>query len=298
MRVPAEVTKESGEKGPRLSALTMVLLALVAASALAMAGWKASGGGVSYMTTPSMCPAVCVGSLVATEPLNGPVHVGELLSFHPPGSAEVFTHRVHAVGPNGTFRTKGDANQSADPWVLSSSNVVGKVAFTWWGVGWWLRGLPFLAVGSLFLLLVRPLVKARHRRSWERIFAVLIIAVPMIVLRPLIQGVLVGSVADPHHKGWITGLVVNTGLLPAQFHVVKGQVLSHLAPSQLHLISGPPTTRGYTVIHEWVSLTWWGWSVLGAAILYPLGEFLLHRVRIVRREARLVPVEVVIAVAI
>ena len=40
------------------------------------------------MATPSMCPAVCVGSLVADQPLNGPLHTGELITFHPPGSME------------------------------------------------------------------------------------------------------------------------------------------------------------------------------------------------------------------
>lgn len=46
--------------------------------------------------------------------------VGDVVTFQPPGGSEAVTHRIIAVeeGSDGerVFRTKGDFNQSADPW--------------------------------------------------------------------------------------------------------------------------------------------------------------------------------------
>ena len=73
------------------------------------------------MATPSMCPAVCVGSLVADQPLNGALHTGELISFHPPGSMEIYTHKVSAILRNGMIQTRGIANPTHDPWLITRS---------------------------------------------------------------------------------------------------------------------------------------------------------------------------------
>src|ERR1700722_8135283 len=188
-------------KGPRVGALNAVLGVSVSVSALAVFGWYLSGGRLMVMTTPSMCPTVCVGSLVAIQPLEGALHPGELVSFRPPGQSSTFTHRVIKVEDNGSFTTKGDAEASPDPWVVPPSDVVGRVSFTVAGLGWWLRALPMVAAGTVVLLFARRAYRLRNRRTFERTFGALIVAVPIFILHPLIGGDLIENVADPHHRG-------------------------------------------------------------------------------------------------
>ena len=73
-------------------------------------GWNLSGGQLVVMQTPSMCPAVCVGSLVADRPLRGAVHVGELITFHPPDNrAETYTHEISRIFSNGAIQPRRDS---------------------------------------------------------------------------------------------------------------------------------------------------------------------------------------------
>ena len=61
-------------------------LGAVVLAVAAVLGWNLSGGHLLVMETPSMCPRVCVGALVAEHPLHGPLRVGELISFHVPNN--------------------------------------------------------------------------------------------------------------------------------------------------------------------------------------------------------------------
>ena len=51
--------------------LALVVLGAVSLAVAAVLGWNLSGGRFLIMETPSMCPNVCVGSLVADRPLEG-----------------------------------------------------------------------------------------------------------------------------------------------------------------------------------------------------------------------------------
>jgi signal peptidase I len=280
------VARHAHVKGPRIGALTALLAVSVALSALAVFGWSLSGGRLLSMSTPSMCPTVCVGSLVAVRPLEGAVHPGELVTFRPPGQSATFTHRVVKVEDNGSFTTKGDAEASPDPWVVPPSDVIGRVSFTLAGVGWWLRALPMVAAGTLVLLFARRAYRLRNRRTFERTFGVLIVAVPLIVLRPLIRGDLIENVADPHHRGWFKGLFVNTGLLPAQLTVTGGHRVPVLPPSRLTWLYGPKTTSSVFGVRQWAALPTWAWVVVGALVLSPIVGFLLYRAtRPIERES-------------
>jgi signal peptidase I len=267
------------QRGPSLNFFTKVLFVAVSVSVLLIVGWVGSGGRLLTMTTPSMCPNACVGSLVAVRPLTGPVHVGQLVSFRPPGQSQIFTHRVSALRPDGSFLTKGDAEQSPDPWVITRSEVVGRVSFTLWGIGWWLKALPLVAIGTALLLLSRPRIRAGNRRAWERLWGTMIVAVPLFLLHPLVDALSIQTVSDPHHKGWVSSLVVNTGLLPAQLHVVHGQVLNSFSASQLHLVSGPSSARAPMTVHAWASLPWWGWAVGVLVVLSPLLAYMARQLR-------------------
>jgi len=264
-------------KGPRVGALTGALCAAVLVSALAIAGWDLSGGRLMTMSTPSMCPTVCVGSLVAVRPLSGPVHPGELVTFHPPGQSQTFTHRVVKVEDNGSFTTKGDAESSPDPWTVAPDDVVGQVSFTVFGLGWWLRALPMVAIGTFLLLVVRRAYRLRNRRSFERLFGVLVVVVPLVMLHPLVAGHLIEVVPDKHHRGWLEGLFVNTGLLPSQLHVPGGGVLAHLSPSRLAWLHGPRVNASAMGVREWAALPAWGWTIVGALVLAPIVGFLGYR---------------------
>ncbi len=285
-------------KGPRIGALTALLCASVALSALAVFGWDLMGGRLMVMTTPSMCPTVCVGSLVAVQPLHGPVHPGELVTFRPPGQSATFTHRVVKVEDNGSFTTKGDADASPDPWVVPPSDVVGRVSFTAAGLGWWLRALPMVAAGTVVLLFARRVYRLRNRRTFERAFGVLIVAVPLLILRPLVRGDLIENVADPHHRGWLKGLFVNTGLLPIHLTVVGGHSAPALAPSRLTWLFGPKMSSGVFGVRQSAALPAWGWVLVGAFVLSPIIGFALYRAtRPVELESAGVPVADAMALA-
>ena len=125
-------------KGPRLGALTARSLVAVIVSAVAVFGWQLSGGRMLAMTTPSMCPTVCVGSLVAVRPPRSArcIRASSCRSTRR-GRTATFTHRVVKVEDNGSFTTKGDAEASPDPWVVPPATSSAAVSFTLFGLGWW-----------------------------------------------------------------------------------------------------------------------------------------------------------------
>jgi signal peptidase len=94
-------------------ALTFVLLALVLPSLLGLQRYVITGGSMTG-TIPK--GAVIYSRITPVEQLKA----GDIITFHPPGFAAAVTHRIIAVevGPDGrpAFRTKGDFNQTADPW--------------------------------------------------------------------------------------------------------------------------------------------------------------------------------------
>lgn len=80
----------------------------------------------------SMEPALPVGSVAFVEPKSGEeVQTGDMLTFRNPNDAErVVTHRVTEVvrGEAGlAFKTKGDANEAEDSWLVPAADVVGTV---------------------------------------------------------------------------------------------------------------------------------------------------------------------------
>jgi signal peptidase I len=271
--------RHARRRGPRVSLLTAALCGAVLVSAAGIFGWDLSGGRLMATTTPSMCPAVCVGSLVAVRPLEGPVRPGELVAFRPPGQRAVFTHRVVAVEADGSFTTKGDAESSPDPWVVAPSDVVGRVAFTLFGLGWWLRALPLLAVGAFCLLVARSVYRWRDRRAFERMFGVAVLVAVLLAERPLFSGQVVAVEADPGHRGWLKGLFVNTGLLPAR-PVVPGTGPSPVvSPSHLAWVRGLADAGSTIPVHLALALPGWGWAVLALIVVAPLAGFVVYRAR-------------------
>jgi signal peptidase len=103
--------------------MTMVVLALLAPHF----GWRAD-----TVLSGSMEPALPVGSVQVTKPVKPEdVKVGDIITFRSTTNGKLMSHRVVAVQEDQSyqFRTKGDANEDADPYLIPSENVVGRVCF-------------------------------------------------------------------------------------------------------------------------------------------------------------------------
>ena len=120
---------------------------------------------VTLLSMPYQLYAVRTGSM---EPSFGPralvvVHKGEWQQGQPISfthDGEVVTHRLVSVNSEGTFVTKGDANATADPWVVGRTETIGGVVASVPQLGYWLiylktiAGLAsvFFAVAGMWLL--------------------------------------------------------------------------------------------------------------------------------------------------
>lgn len=90
-------------------------------------GWK-----IDAVMSGSMEPELKVGSVAITRPLDiASVNTSDIITFRSPLNGEFTTHRVISVenSPSLFFRTKGDANEDADPFIVGSQSVVGRVCF-------------------------------------------------------------------------------------------------------------------------------------------------------------------------
>jgi signal peptidase len=90
-------------------------------------GWR-----VDAVLSGSMEPQLKVGGVVVTRPLSSdPVQPGDIITFYSPLIKQMITHRVVSVesGELVYFRTKGDANDHPDPFIVPAPNVSGKVCF-------------------------------------------------------------------------------------------------------------------------------------------------------------------------
>jgi signal peptidase len=94
----------------------LVVLAVVTPVVL---GWKSA-----VITSGSMEPALHRGDVVLSEPYRGRLlGSGTVVTFHDPDKGLV-THRIRVALDDGTYATKGDANQSADPRRLTGDRIV------------------------------------------------------------------------------------------------------------------------------------------------------------------------------
>jgi signal peptidase len=108
--------------------VVLLLLAFIAwFTAPRILGWQPQ-----VVLSGSMEPALPLGSVAFVEPKSGEeVQTGDMLTFrNPDGTELVVTHRVTEVvrGEGGlAFKTKGDANEAEDSWLVPAANVVGTV---------------------------------------------------------------------------------------------------------------------------------------------------------------------------
>jgi hypothetical protein len=258
---------------PRPGLAQCIAVALVGFAGIAVLAWNLSGGRLLVMDSPSMCPAVCVGSLVADQPLDGPVRVGEIVTFHPPGDpTQTFTHEVVHVSRNGSVETRGLLDSKPDPWSTPRSRIVGVVVFSGRDLGWLLRALPLVALAVGMWALGRSSVRASSRRAWDTIWLTFLAVVPLWTLRPLLRVSIVSMSTHAAHKGSLAATFVNTGLLPITLGVDGSAHRSYAAPGNSGHIAGPASRSGHLYLHEAVSLRWWGWLVVVSVVALPLAR--------------------------
>ncbi len=130
--------------------------------------------------TGSMQPAFAPRAVVLVH--TGEYQQGKPISFQHKGA--MITHRFVSVNADGTLVTKGDANKTADPWVVQRREVIGGVVASVPALGYWLvylKSIPGLAsvilacVGlSLLWSIAREFddepgeAQPRAVRSWHR----------------------------------------------------------------------------------------------------------------------------------
>src|SRR4051794_2637023 len=135
---------------PSLSSLgratASLLCGLAVCSAVAYAVALGFGYRFFVVMSGSMRPVLPVGAVVVSKPQPASsIRVGDIVTFvAPDGSGRTITHRLHAVvhhqGKTG-YRTKGDANPSADAWIVQFPREVGVEKLAIPGVGYLLYAL-------------------------------------------------------------------------------------------------------------------------------------------------------------
>jgi signal peptidase len=166
--------------------LIQVFIAAVAVAAAALIILpKAMGWQGVLVLTGSMEPALQAGGVAFVDRVQPEqVRVGDIITFTRPDSTQQVTHRVIevvATSDGARFRTKGDANDIPDDWIVRRSQLVGKVRLALPKLGGFVRlfvgnrqqlGL-FMALPATYLVFdeVRRWRDGRRRKPQARTWA-------------------------------------------------------------------------------------------------------------------------------
>jgi signal peptidase I len=107
------------------AASTVVMLGAVAAFLFLAVGPRVLGYQTSTMLTGSMAPLINAGDVVVSLPKPvSSLQTGDIITYGiPVEDHRVETHRIIEIARNGNgttdVRTKGDANNGADPWIAT-----------------------------------------------------------------------------------------------------------------------------------------------------------------------------------
>ncbi len=191
---------------------------------------------------------------------------GEFISFHPPGSTTVYSHRVLERDPDGRITTKGVLS-SADPWHLTADDVVGSVRMRWQGVGWLVAAAPILLAGGFLALLLSRVVRPRWRVPVVLVVGAVAVSAAITWYRPLVNAQQLAFA--PVAGGGADATYVDTGVLPIR-------LTAHDGPSVVMRAGQVGTVHVRTVDSGGrlrVSLTpvvpWWWWIVLVGGCFVP-----------------------------
>jgi signal peptidase I len=244
---------------------SLVMIAVVGAILL----FQLSGHRYFIVQTPSMGETAPVGTLVLDSPATvAKLAVGDIISFHPPTSPkQVYTHRIVAISDAGGITTRGDINGVDDPWVVTNADLIGEVTTILPHVGWVIRAIPLLLVGSVFVWFATRLLRSPTRRAAFRISGLsFVVAGTVAILHPFVKVVLLTAVAD--HKG-AHATIVSTGMLPVRVKAVDGSHVD-LVSGQVGHITAQAAAHANYQIGTTLNLPIWGWAIFFAVCSIPL----------------------------
>lgn len=253
--------------GRLLRVLHWGLLALVLAAIVWAAAWRVSGGRWERVETASMGTVAPVNTLLWVEPVDpASLRPGDFITFHPPGRPDLtYSHRVHAIAPDGTITTKGEIT-ATDPWRLTGSDVVGRVVMRWKGVGWLVVAAPVLLGGGLLLwLVVGRLRDATWRTPVAIVGGALVLSVAIVVYRPLVQAEQLGFGVVP---AGARASYVSTGLAPLRVQAYEGEHVD-LRDGQVGTVTitrRDAHGRYGVAVHPRVPFWWWVVLVLACFV--------------------------------
>lgn len=278
---PFDVTSSFALRAPVVAIrnLRAVFVGALIAACVGLGGfmcfWVATGGSWFIVETPSMGTAAPVGTLLWVKPTAfDQLRTGDIISFRPPNTNTVYSHRIVAIYENGTLATKGELNGAVDPWRLRSRNIVGKVDLRWWGVGWLVEAAPiFLIGGSVLSLLVLRYTSPRGRVPAATVGIVVLLSIAIFVTRPLTRGDLLGFESAP---GGARATYVSTGLLPVQVQAGNGGARIDLLDGQVgSVLVRQQNAHGAYIARLEPHLTWWMWSAVAGVCFTPALWFLV-----------------------
>lgn len=203
-----------------VAALHWTLLALLVAATAAAGAWRLGGGHWERVETASMGTAAPVNSLLWVEPVDiESLRVGDFVTVRPPGGDATYSHRVAVVHADGSIGTQGEIT-APDPWRITQADLVGRVLWTWPGVGWLVVAAPLLLVGGVVLVVVAWLVRSPVWRTPVLVVGgAVLLCVAIVVHRPFMRAQELGFAEV---DGGARATYVSTGLAPVRLQAHRG----------------------------------------------------------------------------
>jgi signal peptidase len=137
----------------------VIVVALLAPAIIYVAPFLVGGSFSSVVMGGSMEPTIPVGSIVVVKKVNlEDVEVGDIIAFRT-GESKTLHRVIDKVAEGGSFyfRTKGDANEDPDPWVVKPEDILGELQLTipYYGYLIWFAQTPF---GIVLFILVPAII--------------------------------------------------------------------------------------------------------------------------------------------
>jgi signal peptidase I len=244
-----------------------LVTALLIAAAGAVVGGLLLGWSVMVVQSPSMGTAAPIGTLVLVQRTDTTtLHRGDVISYRPPEGGTTYTHRIVRVVPGG-FRTQGDINGAADPWLVRPTMVVGRAVALLPGAGWVVRLVPWLAIGVVVVWFASWPIRSVRLRSGSRLIgACAVVTGTLLVLRPVAGYSMLTTAPSP--RGMLA-TVVSTGMLPVRIDASGGRSV-RLAPGEVARLLMPADHAGHVQLSSTLSLDLAGWCGFGLLCALPL----------------------------
>lgn len=158
----------------------IIVIALLIPALIHVAPFLVGGSFSRVVMSGSMEPAIPVGSIVVVKRVDADdVEVGDIIAFQM-GESKTLHRVVDKVfdvgffeGGSFYFRTKGDANEDPDPWIVRPEQVSGALLLTipYYGRLIHFAGTPIgftlMVVVPAILLIANEIRKILHSRKWK-----------------------------------------------------------------------------------------------------------------------------------